>query len=102
MRLKGKIALAACAGLLSWSSAGPTAAQERRPQVAETTAPAARASAGSTLRAADPGAERYECQNYECTCTIGNDCREMFDTLSVVNCGEGGPGELICEVEPRD
>lgn len=44
----------------------------------------------------------YQCSNYQCTCNIGSDCDEMFDTISIVSCKDGSPGQLSCTAEPRN
>jgi len=46
--------------------------------------------------------QKFKCKNYICTCKIGKDCGEMFDTIEVVNCKDGAPGELECESTSKD
>lgn len=44
---------------------------------------------------------KHECSNYTCTCAIGSDCDEMFESLKIVSCKDGDPGELECRSEPK-
>ena len=82
--------------VITVSIASIASAQEKRLQGANT------AVVGSKSFTAVTGQQKFECKNHVCTCKIGDDCEEMFDTISVANCDYGAPGELECESKPKD
>ncbi|MEL6102780.1 MAG: hypothetical protein AAFV87_08340 [Pseudomonadota bacterium] len=88
--------LYAISTVIAVSIASIASAQDNRLQRPNT------AVVGNQGFAAVTGQQKFECKNHVCTCTIGDDCEEMFDTISVANCDYGAPGELECESKPKD